>query len=156
VRTRSRIGTACCGLVVLVAGCGGGGERLSSSGYVRGASGICARANRAIARVDLTALDDEARAADAMARVVLIQRSSIDELRALRPPEHLGDLDQRWIALLDQGTDELELMGLRLDDGRHADADTYADNASKLLARARTLVAPHGLTSCRGPTLAPT
>jgi hypothetical protein len=137
-----------------MAGCGGGGERLSSSGYVRRASGICTRANRGVARVDLPALDDGRRAADALARVVVIQRSSIDELRGLRPPERLGSLNQRWIALLDQGTDELELMGMRLGDGRRTDADGYADNASKLLYRARTLVAPHGVTSCRGPALA--
>jgi hypothetical protein len=143
-------------MLVLVAGCGGGGERLSSSGYVRRASGICARANRQIARVDLIALVDERRVADAMARVVVIQRASIDDLRALRPPDDLGGLDQRWIALLDQGTDELELMGLRLGDGRRAEADSYADNASQLLARARDLVAPHGVTSCRGPALAST
>jgi hypothetical protein len=138
---------------VVIAGCGGGGGRLSSSGYVRRASGICARANRAVARVDVPSLADHEGAADAMGRIVVIQRDSIDELRRLRPPERLGSLNQRWIALLDQGTDELELMSAQLRSGRPADADTYADHASKLLARARVLVAPHGVTPCRGPAL---
>jgi hypothetical protein len=83
--------------------------------------------------------------------VVDIQRSSIGDLRELRVPDRFGELSQRWIALLDQGTDELELMGTHLDHGRRAVAATYADNASKLLQRARVLVAPHGVTSCRGP-----
>ena len=57
VRTKSRIGTVWCGLViVLMAGCGGGGGRLSSPGYVRRASRICVRANRAVARVTLPPL----------------------------------------------------------------------------------------------------
>ena len=111
------------------------------------------RANRAVARVDLPAPADAERAAAALAKIVAIQRASIDDLRELRPPEQFGSLSQRWIALLDQGTDELELMRTRLRDGRHADAGTYADNASRLLVRARMLVARHGVTSCRGPAL---
>jgi hypothetical protein len=153
VRTKSRIGTACCGLVVLLAGCGGGGGRLSSSGYVRRASGICARANRAVAEVRIPPAGDGAAAADAMQRVVVIQRGAIGELRGLRAPEPLGSLDQRWIALLDQSADELEVMGARLRAGNVADAGTYAEHAAKLLDRARVLVAARGVTSCNGPAL---
>ncbi len=83
----------------------------------------------------------------------LIQRASIDDLRDLRPPDRFGSLNQRWIALLDQATDELEHMGSTLRVGRRAEADDYGGKASTLLERARALVAPHGVTSCRGPEL---
>jgi hypothetical protein len=114
------------------------------------------RANRAVARVEMPPLGDGEGAAEAVARVVLIQRSSIDDLRKLRPPEHLGSLNQRWLALLDQGADELELMGRRVGTGRRTEAETYRDNTVKLLDRARVLVAAHGVRSCRGPAFTST
>lgn len=113
------------------------------------------RANRAVARVDIPPLGDGDGVAHAMERIVVIQRSSIEDLRGLRPPNRLGSVSQRWIALLDQGTDELERMARTLSAGRRSEAELYGDQASKLLARARVLVAPNGLTSCRGPALVP-
>ncbi len=60
---------------------------------------------------------------------------------------------QKWIALLDQGADELELMGLRLRAGHADEALAYGDKAETLLDRARELAAPLRVTSCRGPVL---
>ncbi len=154
MRTRFWVGTAGCGLIVLAAtGCGGGDARLSGSGYVREASGICAAANRAVRRVEIPPLDDARWAARAMGRVVVIQRNSIDGLRALKPPEQLGGLNQRWIALLDQGTDELDLMRSTLVRGRARLAIEYGWKAVTLLDRAHVLVSRRGVTSCRGPAL---
>lgn len=154
--TRSRIGRAGCGLVILtMAACGGGGEHWTAARYLRTANGICLRANRELGRVTIPPLHEDRSAARAMARVVLIQRASIDDLRGLRPPERFGSLNQRWIALLDQATDELERMGNTLRLGRRAEADDYGGKASTLLERARALVASQGVTSCRGPELPP-
>jgi hypothetical protein len=154
VRTRFWVGAAWCGLVALAGtGCGDGGGRLSAPGYVREASGICVAANRAVRRVEIPPLDDARSAARAMGRVVVIQRGSIAGLRGLRPPERYGELNQRWIALLDQGTDELELMRSTLVSGRHGLAVEYGGKAVTLLDRAHVLVARHGVTSCRGPAL---
>jgi hypothetical protein len=85
---------------------------------------------------------------------VVVQRDTIDELRVLRAPEAMGSTVQKWIALLDQGADELELMGARLRAGAQADASEYGAKATTLLDRARELVAPLRVTSCRGPVLA--
>jgi hypothetical protein len=120
---------------------------------VREASGICAAANRAIGRVEIPSLVDARSAARAMGRVVVIQRHSIDGLRGLKPPERLGSLNQRWIALLDQGTDELDLMRASLAVGKGHLASGYEGKASILLERAHVVVAAHGVTSCRGPAL---
>jgi hypothetical protein len=154
VRTTSRIGTVWCGLVImLAAGCGGGAERLSASAYVQRASRICVRANLAVARVAIPPLEQRAAARGALDRIVDIQRSSIDGLRDLRSPDGFGSLTERWIALLDQGTDELQLMRGALADGRAVEAAAYGQKATDLLGRAQVLVTAHGMTSCRGPTL---
>jgi hypothetical protein len=138
---------------MVIAGCGGGSARLSSAGYVQRANAICVRANRAVARLHVPALPGGGRAAPALTQIVRIERDAIDDLRELRPPPRFGTLNQQWIALLDQSIDELELVVTKLRAGAWTAADTYAGNASKLLARARALVAPHGVTSCRGPAL---
>ena len=88
-----------------------------------------------------------------MARIVVVQRGTIDDLRDIRPSEQLAGTVQKWIALLDQGADELELMSVRLRAGRTAEAVEYGAKATTLLDRARELVAPLRLTSCRGPVL---
>jgi hypothetical protein len=153
VGTRSKTGIACCGLViVMTAACGGGGDRWTAARYLRTANGICLRANREVGSVSIP-LPLDRNAARAMAHVVAIQRASIDDLRNLRPPARLGSLNQRWIALLDQATDELERMSHTLQAGQRAEADEYRGKASTLLARARALVKPHGVTSYRGPEL---
>jgi hypothetical protein len=123
---------------------------------VREASGICSAANRAIGRVQIPSIGDARSVARAMGRVVVIQRDSIDGLEGLKPPERLGSLNQRWIALLDQGTDELDLMRLSLEDGKGSLATEYASKASILLERAHVLVSARGMISCRGPALAST
>jgi hypothetical protein len=157
VRTRLRVGAAWCGVIALagvgMGGCGGGGGRLSAPRYVREASGICSAANRAMGRVVIPPRDDTRSAARAMARVVVIQRHSIDGLRGLKPPERLGSLNQRWIALLDQGADELEHMRASLTNGQGHLATGYENKASVLLERAHALASAHGVTSCRGPAL---
>ena len=153
MRTRSKVGAACCGLLALLAACGGGSDRLSASAYARAASAVCVRGNRAVARVPLPSLTAPTDASRAVARIVVIQRGTVDELRALQPPERLADTVQKWIALLDQGADELELMGGRLRAGRESEAADYGAKATTLLDRARDLVAPWRVTSCRGPEL---
>ena len=153
MRTKSKLGAACCGLVMVVAGCGGGNDRLSAPDYAREASQLCRRANHTVASVALPPLTMPADASHAMAHVVVVQRDAIDDLRALRPPDRLTVTVQKWIALLDQGADELELMALRMRGGHTDDALAYGAKAVILLDRAREVVAPLRVTSCRGPVL---
>ena len=80
----------------------------------------------------------------ALVHVVEIQRSSISGLRGLRSPQGFGTLPERWIALLDQATDELQLMRDALAAGRAVDAAAYGEKASDLLGRAQVLVRAAG------------
>jgi hypothetical protein len=153
VGTRSRIGAACCGMVLVIAACGGGNDRLSASAYARAASRVCVHANRAVTRIALPSFSSRHDASRSMTRVVVIQRRTIDDLHDLRPPGHFADTVQRWIALLDQAADELELTASRLRADRRAEAVEFGAKATTLLERARDLVAPLRVTSCRGPEL---
>lgn len=153
VRTKSLLGAACCALLVAFGGCGGGNERLSAPDYARQASEVCRRGNHAVLRIDIPPFTASHEASRAVARIVGVQRATIDDLRGMRPPESLSATVQKWIALLDQGTDELELMGLRLHDERTASAADYGAKATTLLARASEVAAPLRVTSCHGPLL---
>lgn len=152
MRTRSWI-SAACGLMMTVVGCGGGQDRLTASGYARAASSTCAHANRMLERVQIPTLSREHEAARAMTRTVAIARDMIHELRHLRPPEHWAGTVQRWIALLDQAADELELMADHLRAERFDDAVEFGAKATILFDRAEQLVARLRVTSCRGPEL---
>lgn len=151
--TRSKLGAACCGLVMVVVGCGGGNDRLSARDYAREASALCRRGNGAMARVEIPPLGATTDTSRALARIVVVQRDTISDLRDLRPPEHLTVTVQKWIALLDQGADELELMTVRLRIGRNEEALAYGAKATTLLDRAGEVVTPLNVTSCRGPVL---
>jgi hypothetical protein len=151
VQTKSLL--ACCGLVMVMGGCGGGSERLSAPEYAREVSTLCRRGNRAIARIEIPPLASERDAARAMTSVVVVQRDTIDDLRGVRPPEALTGTVQKWIALLDQGADELELMSIHLRAGRTGEALDFGVKTTVLLDRARELAAPLQVTACRGPVL---
>jgi hypothetical protein len=158
VGNKSLFGALCCAMVIAIAGgalaaCGGGSERLAAPAYAREASKLCRRGNRAVAQVEIPPLTDRHDASRAMARIVIVQRETIDDLRDIRPSQRLAGTVQKWIALLDQGADELELMSLRLRAGHTDEAVAYGAKAATLLNRARDLVAPLRLTSCRGPVL---
>jgi hypothetical protein len=153
VRTRLRIGAACCGLMMTVVGCGGGRDRLSASGYARAASTTCVHANRMVARVELPTLSNRQDASRAIARVVTVSRHTIDELRDLRPPGPLAETVEQWIALLDQAADELESMAAQLRAAQVDAALDFGTKATTLFDRAEQLATRLRVTSCRGPEL---
>ncbi len=154
MQVKSTVGVITCALIMLGgAGCGGGGDRLSAPGYAREASRICASANRQIDRMSIPPAARTHSIARMVRRILVIERASVDGLRGLRPPTQLGSLTQRWIALLDQTADELELLRGNLTGREPARAAEYAAHSWILSERARALVAPHGVTSCRVPRL---
>jgi hypothetical protein len=138
---------------MVIGGCGGGTDRLTAREFAREASHLCRRGNRAITRIEIPPLRARHDASRAMAAVVVVQRGTIDDLRGIRPPDAMVGMVQKWIALLDQGADELELMSVRLRTGNTSEALDYGAKVTTLLDRAEELVAPLHVTSCRGPEL---
>ena len=153
MRTRSWISAACCGLMMTVVGCGGGQDRLSASGYARAANAMCMHADRMVARVEIPRFSSQHDASRAIARIVVITREAVDDLRDLKPPERLSDTVQRWIALLDQAADELEQMAAHVRTGRIDAAVDFGAKATILFDRAEQLDTGLRVTSCRGPEL---
>ncbi len=145
--TMWRLAVACTSIAVALAACGGGGARLGAHEYTRESSAVCARANRAIARI---ATSDPARAG---ARIVGIHRGSVDELRDLRPPKSSESTAKVWIGLVDQSLDELDEMRAALRAGRERAASDYAGKAALLAARAGEIARDHDITPCRMPEL---
>ena len=145
--TMSRLAVACTSIAVALAACGGGGARLGVHEYTRESSAVCARANRAIARI---ATADPAKAS---VRIVTIHRASVDELRELRPPKSSESTAKVWIGLVDQALDELDEMHAALRAGRDRAASDYAGKAALLAERARDIARDHHITPCRMPVL---
>jgi hypothetical protein len=92
-------------LALAVAGCGGGGERLTRAEYATQADAICAKYER---KTD--ALDDPSNLAD-LARLAEVTLPLIDDARAelaeLRPPENEQATVDRWLGQFDTFTTDL-------------------------------------------------
>jgi hypothetical protein len=154
VGTRLWAGAAWCGLVTLMvvaAGCGGGGGRLSAPGYAREASTICEHANRRVAVIRIPPLTRWKASTNAVRRAARIQDQAASDLRDLRAPGRLADLDSVWVALVDQSAHELHLMARSLRHQELGAATEDGRDATRLTVRAQELVAPAGITSCAGP-----
>ena len=138
-------------LALVAVGCGTGGGRLSVRDYVRRAGDVCRDANAVLARIAVPDLSAARAAPRAMRRAVRVERRAVHELRGLHPPGRLADLHQRWVALLEQGADEMERAAIDAQRGHVVDAAEHRANARLLWARAGTLVASEGMDSCGGP-----
>ena len=139
--------------VAVGTGCGGGTSRLSAPAYVHRVGEICAAANRELGQIDLVPLGDGPAGVRALTRVVVLRRGSIEQLRSVRPPNRVAGAHQSWVALLDQSTDELEIVRAALQHHHAARAARYAAEAATLSARARALAVKLGVVSCIGPTI---
>jgi hypothetical protein len=133
-------------MAAVLAACGDGGGRLDAQDYVRDTSAVCARANRAIARIAKTNAMRES------VRVVEIHRRTVRSLRGLRPPKASQATANLWIALVDQALDELDAMRAALRARRFGTAADYARKAAMLSRRAVDIAREHHITPCRVPS----
>jgi hypothetical protein len=120
---------------------------------VRETSAVCARANRAIARITGPHLELAAAVSSTTGQVVAIHRESVDSLRRLRPPKDYEPMSKLWIALVDQSVDELDAMRASLRAGDRSAAFGFAQKASVLDSRSRAIARRQGITPCKVPEL---
>jgi hypothetical protein len=92
-----------CLLVVLVAGCGGGGSRLSASEFRSKADAICGRYDAQIKRASagINGSDPKVIAA-ALDKVIPLVEEGEGKLRKLEPPADLQSDWDRWLKLGDE------------------------------------------------------
>ena len=129
------------------------GTPASAREYVHESSAVCAHANRTIARITSPDFILAIHLSSTTARVVAIHRESLDALRDLRPPKDYEGTAEVWIALVDQSIDELDAMRTAMRDGDRTAALAYAEKASLLDARSRTIAREQGITPCKVPEL---
>ena len=157
MRSRKKVGAAIaaatvagwCGLfALLAAGCGGDGGPLTMRDYAREARAVCIRADRLAEKVVNLAPRDVPVSARAAARIVVIRRETLADVRALHAPDQLVDAVPPWLALVDQALDELDAMVVELGLGNPARAYDDWKQAAILTDRARVLAPPLRLSSC--------
>jgi hypothetical protein len=83
-------------LVLVAAGCGGGGGRLSKDDYAKQADAICSKYNRKLQALGTpTSLADIGGFAD---KALALTRKGNGELRALEPPKSEEQTSKEWLA----------------------------------------------------------
>jgi hypothetical protein len=94
------------GAAILLAGCGGGDDRLSKAEWVRQADAICKRVND---RLEQTAQPES------LAELVTVLddgladvRAALRDLRALEPPADLEEESEAWLGRVEAAADEIE------------------------------------------------
>lgn len=142
-------------LLVLLAACGGS-SGLSKADYVRQANAVCRDGAKQIAALQIPDPDDVAGLPTAAARVVAVQRRTLDQLRAIHPPK--GDKAEiaKWIALVDQTVDQAEVSASSQRDGDLKRAATANVNGAALDVRADELARGYGSRMCVQAATAPT
>ena len=103
-----------------LAGCGGGGERLSRAEFVERATAVCARAEERIGGLAEPGSEDELAAYAREARQ--ITADGVADLRELEPPEALEEAFDRYLERADGVVDLLEELEGAAEDGNSEDA----------------------------------
>ncbi|MGI9540151.1 MAG: hypothetical protein ACR2N6_08385 [Miltoncostaeaceae bacterium] len=145
---RSRFGglfAAGAAAVIIAAGCGGGDgdSALSVDEYRDQANQICREADRTTDAIDVNSVEDFQALIDA-------QRSQIDELRELDPPDEFSDQHEEAIETLDRTVALLDDARQRIEDGEDP-SDVLSDlqaEGEELTDRANELARELGLDDC--------
>jgi hypothetical protein len=139
-----------CVLVVLVAGCGGGGGRLSASEFRSKADAICGRYDAQIKRASagINGSDPKVIAA-ALDKVIPLVEEGEGKLRELKPPAELQSDWDRWLKL---GDEQIPIAKKLRDAAKTSDEASFTkaiqqltanENAQDQLAKGKL-----GLTVC--------
>jgi uncharacterized lipoprotein len=140
-------------LLVLLAACGGSGG-LSRADYVKQANAVCRDGAKQIAALEVPS--DVTGLPAAAARVVAVQRTTLDRLRAIHPPKADKSQIVKWIALVDQTVDQAEMSATSQRDGDIQRAVTANVNGAALDVRADEIARGYGLKMCVQAATAPT
>jgi hypothetical protein len=135
---------------VVVAGCGGDGNRLSRSSFVAQANAICAKYEQKIrSAMQGVPAGNETQLASAIERVLPVIRTGNDELRDLKPPENLQDRFDRWMQIGDAEVTAAQKLQDALREGdRQGVQSAFADLQKADAQQDRLAREELGLTGC--------
>jgi hypothetical protein len=142
-----RSAAAVLGILVLAAGCGGGGgQRLSRDAYVAKADAICRTANAQTRK--LRAPTTVAGIPAYVDRALPVLDSAIGRLRALRPPANLEPGVKNWLGAVGDARGALAAMRTAAQQGDTAKASSEGAAGASANRRANALAGSLGLTDC--------
>jgi hypothetical protein len=132
--------------LALVAGCGGGGERLTRAEYASKADAICGKYNRQTkALQNPTTLKELANVADA---TLPILDNAIEELRALKPPEDEQETADEWLAEVDKLRADLAEIRDKAKANDRQGVQAVVPKANEHNERSNELATRLGMTVC--------
>ena len=131
---------------MLVAGCGGGGKRLTREEYAAKADAICAESKRRTKPFEHPrTLPQFERSAE---KIHSIFEETASELRKLRPPESQQALADRWLESLDVLKNDLERLQERAKERDRNGLQAVAQTAMGHDKRANDLATQLGMRVC--------
>jgi hypothetical protein len=136
--------------IVLVAGCGGGSERLTREEYAKRADAICAKFSRqekAVGKVtDVRGL------ADAVDRLLPAFDDALKELHKLRPPENEQATATAWLDSLDVLRSDVSELGEKARANDRIALTHVAVRATQHGQKSDVLAGQLGLSVCKTQT----
>lgn len=111
-----RLLSACAGLAILAAGCGGD-DRLTADEFRDRAQAVCRAAERDVERLGRPSGSSSAAVADYFRRALSVAERRVAEQRELRPPEGLQDEQDRILEIQRQGMDVVRGLVDDLEEG---------------------------------------
>ena len=145
-----RLGVIAPVALVLVTGCGGGGDRLTKDEFVRQANAVCAKYEQRVqSLMSGVPAGDEKQLASSIEKVLPVIRKGNDELRSLRPPESLQSSFDRWMGIADaEVTAAQNLRNALRSSDQQATQDAFEELQSKDVAQDRLARQELGLIGC--------
>jgi hypothetical protein len=132
--------------IVVLAGCGGSGKRLTRQEYASKADAICTDFKQRVQALDNPSnLDDLADVAD---KTISILDNAIDDLRKLRPPSGEQDTADRWLDQLQTLTDDLGEVREKAKDGDLQGVQALVPKATDHDSQAKALATELGMSVC--------
>jgi hypothetical protein len=134
-----------CGVVAL-AGCGGGGDRLTKEELASRADAICGKYEAKLdALAEPQSIEEVASLAEKAKPIVA---DGVDELEQLEPPEELEDDYDRWIELNRDSLEAIDDLKQAAADGDEARVQQVVQDANAQEKEADALARQIGLDEC--------
>jgi hypothetical protein len=129
--------------------------RLTRQEFIDQANTICTDSNGQIAVIAAPDPADPELVADAVSQIVAVQRTAVQDLDDLRPPESIEPEVDEWLGLLSDVLDDEEQVAAAVRDGDPAAADAANADAAATNTEAEAIATDLGLDSCTVAGTAP-
>jgi len=131
---------------LLLAGCGGGDERLSRAEFVEGATAICDSVDQRVEALgEPQSLEEVETLGQELGEIL---DEGLGELRELEPPEELEEPYARYLESGDEVADQLDELVAAAAAGDQAAVERAANDGEAISDRAVALAAAAGIPGC--------